>query len=216
MNILKLFGQHGLKSFSNLTREEFEKHLEKRRYGDFKLSQGITPAPHITPVAGFTKRFLDEGSAIVVSVSLEILFDFFLDLIDIFQEQVDVFVETSYPSNFDFPLNRTNKKFVRSHIDISILKSIIFDFEDQLVNDGNLCFSITNNEFEIQLSEHKFFVIFGWEECKSALGEVLLNYNIPLLPKMQLVTDFEHIHSTTEEFAEKSEQLIATLGAEEE
>ncbi len=94
------------------------------------------------------------------AASKEQLFETFLDLLDPLGFEVDVVLETSH--------NRENNGHVdlyREHIDLPVLKSILYDFEDLLVNDGCTGIAVLNPSIpqEVQFDEHKLLIVYGHE-----------------------------------------------------
>ena len=51
----------------------------------------------------------------------------------------------------------------REHIDVPVLKSILLDFEDLLLNDGCTGIAVINpaKRQEVQLDEHKLLIVYG-------------------------------------------------------
>ena len=95
---------------------------------------------------------------LMASVSKESLFDTFMDLLDPLGSVVDVVLETSH--NRD---SQGHTDLYREHIDIPVLKSILWEFEDLLVNDGCAGLAVLNPYVpqEIQFDEHKLLIVYG-------------------------------------------------------
>ena len=65
------------------------------------------------------------------AASHEQLFETFMDLLDPLGVEVDVVLETSHNRQ-----QRGHVDLYREHIDLPVLKSILWDFEELLLNDG--------------------------------------------------------------------------------
>src|SRR5436853_4749413 len=134
-------------SFERLSEEELEAHLGVQRYGRFTLTDAIRPSYDlkIVPKQGFRHDFYrDEQSQTKVPVlmgaaSRERLFDVFLDLLDPLGFEVDVVLETSHNRE-----NAGHTDLYREHIDLPVLKSVLYDFEDMLLNDGCTGIAVLN------------------------------------------------------------------------
>ena len=96
----------------------------------------------------------------MAAVSKEQLFETFMDLLDPLGSVVDVVLETSH--NRD---SRGHTDLYREHIDMPVLKSILWEYEDLLVNDGCTGLAVLNPGVpqEIQFDEHKLLIVYGDE-----------------------------------------------------
>ncbi len=95
---------------------------------------------------------------LMAAASNEQLFETFMDLLDPLGSEVDVVLETSH--NRD---NRGHVDLYREHIDMPVLKSILWDFEDLLLNDGCTGIAVLNPAIpqEVQFDEHKLLIVYG-------------------------------------------------------
>src|SRR4029077_4178912 len=97
------------------------------------------------------------------------LFETFMDLLDPLGFEVDVVLETSHNRE-----NRGHLDLYREHIDLPVLKSILWDFEDLLMNDGCTGIAILNPGMpqEVQFDEHKLLIVYGnsLEEYENVLS----------------------------------------------
>ena len=158
-------------SFESLTEEQLEVHLGVARYGDFLLTGAIRPSYdlQVVPRQGYRHDvYRDEESRASVPVlmgaaSSEHLFEVFMDLLDPLGSEVDVVLETSHNRQ-----RRGHLDLYREHIDMPVLKSILWDYEDLLVNDGCTGIAILNPGIpqEVQFDEHKLLIVYG-EDRKS-------------------------------------------------
>jgi len=204
-------------SFDQLSEEELETHLGVARYGDFELTEAIRPSYDlkVVPKQGFRHDFYrDEETKIKVPVlmgaaSREKLFDVFIDLLDPLGFEVDVVLETSH--------NRENGGHVdlyREHIDLPVLKSVLYDYEELLMNDGCTGIAVLNpaGPLEVQFDEHKLLIVYG-----SPLTEFEENFRchgVRCDDRMKFITEAEHVHSSNEKYADQFEELKMRLGME--
>ena len=201
-------------SFDCLSEDELEAHLGVDRYGDFVLSDAIRPSYNleVTPTAGFRRDvFRDDESrsdvpVLMASVSRERLFETFMELLDPLGTTVDVVLETSHGSG------RRGHELYREHIDMPILQSTLWDFEDLLVNDGCAGIAVLNPSIpqEVQFDEHKLLIVYGNDV--SEYESILCDASIPNREEMRFITEAEHVHSTTDQFAERFDELKTALG----
>ena len=94
----------------------------------------------------------------MAAASSEELFEVFMDLLDPLGPEVDVVLETSHHRQA-----RGHADLYREHIDMPVLKSILYDYEDLLVNDGCLGIAVLNPGIpqEVQFDEHKLLIVYG-------------------------------------------------------
>ena len=153
-------------SFEQLSEEELEAHLGVVRYGDFVLTDAVRPSYdlQVVPSQGFRHDFyVDEATktsvpVLMAAASSEKLFEMFMDLLDPLGDEVDVVLETSH--NRD---SRGHVDLYREHIDLPVLKSMLCDYEDLLLNDGCTGIAVLNPHVpqEVQFDEHKLLIVYG-------------------------------------------------------
>lgn len=202
-------------SFDQLTQDELEAHLGVARYGEFVLSDAVRPSYDldIVPSAGFRHdTYRDEQSranvpVLMAAVSKEQLMETFVALIEPLGEVVDVVLETSHGQK-----GRGHCDMYREHIDLPILQSTLWNFEDLLVNDGCTGIAVLNPAIpqEVQLDEHKLLIVYG--EDLQSYEDVLVDSRVPCREDMKFITEAEHVHSTTERYAEEFDELKLQLG----
>ncbi|NIP86911.1 MAG: hypothetical protein GTO03_15640, partial [Planctomycetales bacterium] len=73
------------------------------------------------------------------SASTEALFDLFIDLLNPLGDQVDVVLETSHSRQ-----GGGHRDLYREQIDMPVLKSILYDYEEMLLNDGCAGIAVLN------------------------------------------------------------------------
>ncbi|MCA9248640.1 MAG: hypothetical protein KDA42_16055, partial [Planctomycetales bacterium] len=120
---------------------------------------------------------------------------------------VDVVLETSHDHGA-----RGHVDLYREHIDMPVLKSILCDFEDLLTHDGCTGIAVLNPGIpqEVQFDEHKLLIVYGSELHE--YEEVLRDREIICADDMKFITEAEHVHSTSDRFAEEFEELKMRLG----
>lgn len=202
-------------SFEHLTEEELNAHLGVRRYGDFELTDAVRPSYdlQVVPSQGFRHDVYRDSESnanvpvLMATTSRERLFDTFMDLLDPLGHVVDVVIETSHEDAAQGHLD-----LYREHIDMAVLKSILWDFEEMLTNDGCTGIAVLNPGIpqEVQFDEHKLLICYG--EDLSQYEQTLCERNLPCDDNMKFITEAEHVHSTSDQFAEQFEQLKMRLG----
>lgn len=207
----------GHSSFANLSEEQLEAHLNIARYGNFWLTDAIRPSYdlQVVPRAGYRHdRYQDKESGLEIpvlmaSASRDSLLDLFLDLLDPLGPVVDVVLETSHERNGG------HDDLYREDIDLPVLKSILYDYDDLLLNDGCTGIAVLNPRipYEVQFDEHKLVVVYSQELVD--FEDTLHDYGLEQPSDMKFITEAEHVHSSTEELARRFEQLRYHLGIDD-
>jgi hypothetical protein len=202
-------------SFEHVPKQELEAHLDVSRYGDFSLTDAIRPSfdLKVMPQEGFRHdRYHDDQNGATVpvlmgAVSRERLFETFMELLDPLGTVVDVVLETSHQRD-----NCCHTDLYREHIDIPVLKSILYDFEDLLTNDGCTGIAVLNPSIpqEVQLDEHKLIIIYG--EDLGAYEAIFIHHGVPCDNRMRFLTEAEHVHSSKDVYVQRFEELKTELG----
>jgi hypothetical protein len=205
----------GTSSFEQLTEEELEAHLGVSKYGGFRLTDAVRPSYdlQVVPSQGFRHdSYHDEESnstvpVLMAAASGEGLFEAFMDLMDPLGNVVDVVLESSH--NRD---SQGHQDLYREHIDMPVLKSILWEYEDLLLNDGCTGIAVLNPGIpqEVQFDEHKLLIVYG-EELFEFEGS-LQNREINCDDQMKFITEAEHVHSSSDHYARQFEQLKTRLG----
>ncbi|MEX0711416.1 MAG: hypothetical protein WD278_03650 [Pirellulales bacterium] len=205
----------GTSSFERLSDEELEAHLGVVRYGDFVLTDAIRPSYdlQVVPSQGYRHDvYHDEDSRASVPVlmgaaSNQQLFETFMELLDPLGFEVDVVLETSHNREA-----RGHVDLYREHIDLPVLKSILWDFEDLLLNDGCTGIAVLNPGVpqEVQFDEHKLLIVYG--ENLHEFEEVFKDRNIGCDDEMKFITEAEHVHSSSDQYHQQFEELKMRLG----
>ena len=205
----------GTSSFEELSEEELEAHLGVARYGDFTLTEAVRPSYdlQVVPCQGYRHdAYRDEENRSTVpvlmgAVSREPLFEVFMDLLDPLGSVVDVVLETSHDRS-----RRGHTDLYREHIDLPVLKSILLEYEDLLVNDGCAGIAVLNPGIpqEVQFDEHKLLIVYGSQlrEYEAAFEQ----RSVGLDEQMKFITEAEHVHSSSDHYARQFEELQTRLG----
>lgn len=206
--------EHAASSFEQLSDEELQAHLGVSRYGDFVLTGAVRPSYdlQVVPCQGFRHDvYRDEQSksnvpVLMAAASKELLFETFLDILDPLGPTVDVVLETSHNRQ-----NTGHTDLYREHIDLPVLKSILYDFEELLVNDGCTGIAVLNPSIpqEVQFDEHKLLIVYGQE-----LGEyerIFAAHDVDCDDRMKFITEAEHVHSSNESYYGEFEELRQRL-----
>jgi hypothetical protein len=145
----------------------------------------------------------------MAAASRERLFDTFMELLDPLGAVVDVVLETSH--NY---ASTGHQDLYREHIDMPILQSILWDFEELLVNDGCTGIAVLNPRVpqEVQFDEHKLLIVYG-RDLRRYEG-ILGDCGVPCRDDMRFITEAEHVHSTNDDFMGQFEELKLRLGIE--
>ena len=202
-------------SFEQLSEEQLEAHLAVQRYGRFTLTDAIRPSYDlkVVPKQGYRHDFyLDEETktkvpVLMAAASREILFDIFMELIEPLGGEIDVVLETSH--------NREaagHADLYREHIDMPVLKSTLWDFEDLLMNDGCTGIAVLNPSIpqEVQFDEHKLLIVYG--QPLMDYEQVFRRFGVASDSKIKFLTEAEHVHSSNDRYAQQFEDLKTQLG----
>ena len=202
-------------SFEALSEEELEAHLGVSRYGNFELTDAVRPSYglEVVPRSGFRHDvYRDEESRSDVPVLMATatkprLIETFMELLEPLGPVVDVVLETSHGHS-----GGGHTDLYREHIDMPILQSILWDFEELLTNDGCTGVAVLNPRLpqEVQLDEHKLLIVYGNE--LAAYENILIDHHIDCDENIRFITEAEHVHSTTDRFIDEFEELKMRLG----
>ncbi len=206
-------------SFDNIDNAELSQHLLIDQYGEFKLTDAVRPSMDlkVKPTQGYRHDvYVDEESqsqvpVIMAAASREVLFPLFMDLIQRLGDSVDVVLETSHDHD-----KTGHVDLYREHIDMPVLTSILWDYEDLLTNDGCTGIAVLNPNTpqEVQFDEHKLLIMYG--SPLEGFEFTLENNNVKPNPKQRFITEAEHVHSSTDEFLKRFNELRVDLGLDGE
>ncbi len=143
----------------------------------------------------------------MAAVTRDRLMESFVALIENLGDVVDVVLEISHGNQ-----SHGHTDLYREYIEMPILQSTLWDFEDLLTNDGCIGIAVLNPSVpqEVQLDEHKLLIVYG-KDLK-LYEKVLLDSRVPCREDMRFITEAEHVHSTCERYVEEFDQLKIRLG----
>jgi hypothetical protein len=193
-------------------------HLRVDQYGDFRLTDAVRPAPGVPviPRQGYRREMYRDAKAklrvpvLAASVSRENLFEMFLALLEPLGPVVDVVLETSHESR-----SSGHRDLYRERIDLPVLASQLYDFEDLLLNDGCTGIAVigVNGPMEVQFDEHKLLIVYAHD--LKPFEAILDGAGVDRDDAMKLITEGEHLHTTDPHYAADFEQLCYRLGVGE-
>ena len=202
-------------SFERVDEDALEAHLEVVRYGDFVLTDAVRPSfdLKVVPTQGYRHDVYHDAEnkasvpVLMGAASSRDLFETFLDLLDPLGFEVDVVLETSHHRN-----NKGHTDLYREHIDLPVLKSILYEYEDLLTNDGCTGIAVLNPSIpqEVQFDEHKLLIVYG-----DNLGDyetIFRDRAVPCNEKIKFITEAEHVHSSSDHYYGQFEELKMRLG----
>jgi hypothetical protein len=202
-------------SFEHLSEEELEAHLGVRKYGSFRLTDAVRPSYdlQIVPEQGYRHDFYQDDNSktkvpvLMASASNEVLFDLFMDLVEPLGSELDVVLETSHHREGGGHID-----LYRENIDTPVLKSILYDFEDLLLNDGCTGLAVLNPSIpqEVQFDEHKLLIVYG--QPLDEFERIFESHKVGCLDEIKFITEAEHVHSSSDQFFQQFEQLRMRLG----
>ena len=202
-------------SFEHLSQDQLEAHLSVCRYGDFTLTDAVRPSfdLKVQPQQGYRHDvYRDEDSqeqmpVLMCSASKERLFDLFIEMIEPLGRVVDVVLETSHSRE-----GNGHADLYREHMDVPVLLSILWEYEDLLTNDGCTGIAVLNPNIpqEVQFDEHKLLIVYGKE--LEQYERILQSYDVERLDDLKFITEAEHVHSSCDKFADEFDELRTRLG----
>jgi hypothetical protein len=205
----------GTSSFEHLSEEELEAHLGVARYGSFVLTEAVRPSYdlRVVPSQGYRHdSYHDEQNrtsvpVLMAAVSGENLFETFMDLLDPLGPVVDVVLETSHNRQ-----SNGHTDLYREHIDVPVFKSVLWEYEDLLLNDGCTGLAVLNPGVpqEIQFDEHKLLIVYG--EQLDQFEKILAGRNVRCDDQLKFITEAEHVHSSSDHYTQQFDELKTRLG----
>lgn len=190
-------------------------HLHINRYGNFTLTDAVRPGPGIPvrPREGYRVEIYRDRKAklrlpmLSAAVSAERVFDTFLSLIEPLGEVVHVVLESSHGNATDHHNDRR-----RNHIDQPVLASYLCEFEELLTHDGctGIAVLADGQPVEVQFDEHKLFHVYAAD--LKPFRRALRRLGLRRRKVFPLISEAEHLHHTTADFADEFEQLCMRIG----
>ncbi|MEM1067405.1 MAG: hypothetical protein AAGG48_02335 [Planctomycetota bacterium] len=205
-------------SFEALTDDELQTHMGIDTYGVFDLTDAVRPSYdlQVVPRQGFRfDEYVDESNGsrtpvIMAAATRHVLMDLFLEMIEPLGAVVDVVLETSHRAGDH------HEDMYREHIDMPVLKSILLEHEDVLLNDGCAGIAVINpaKRQEVQLDEHKLLIAYG--QPLDQFQQILIDNDVYPDDEMQFITEAEHVHSSSERLFDEFNVLKHRLGIDGE
>jgi hypothetical protein len=190
-------------------------HLSVNSYGDFTLTDAVRPGAGlpIRPRQGYRIEVYRDRRArlrlpmLSAAVSVERLFDTFLALLEPLGQEVHVILESSHGAATD-----CHTDLRRSHIDLPVLASHFCDFEELLTHDGCTGVAVLADRvpMEVQFDEHKLFHVYA--PNLKPFRRVLRAHGVRRRKLLPLISEGEHLHHTTDPYADSFRQLAMRLG----
>lgn len=188
------------------------------------ITQAVRPAsPPLFPLReGYRCEIYKDSElglrmpVLTAAISAEKLFPVLMELFTPLGEVVDFILESSHDlasEKEDAPAATT---WERTDIDLPVLTSILCEFEDLILNDGCTGIAVlnTDRDYEVHFDEHKLLYLYG-PELKQ-FEAVLQKHGIVREDDLIVITEEEHIHSTSDEYYETMLELRQVIGVEDE
>lgn len=202
-------------SFEELTEQELDAHLGVTRYGSFTLTDAVRPSYDlkVVPIQGYRHDVYRDEEAqtsmpvLMGAASNERLFELFMELLEPMESVVDVVLESSHSRE-----GNNHVDLYREHMDMPVLMSTLWDYEDLLTNDGCTGIAVLNPRIpqEVQFDEHKLLIVYGHDlkahERVFEINKVVCNDD------MKFITEAEHVHSSSDSYTEQFAELRMRLG----
>jgi hypothetical protein len=202
-------------SFDDLSQDQLDAHLRVGHYGDFALTDAVRPSfgLEVVPREAYRRdvyRDPETGNTMPVlaaSVSSERLFEVFMSLLDPLGDEVDVVMESSHESE-----PGSHADLYREHIDTVILKSVLYDYEELLLNDGCTGLAALNpgGPMEVQFDEHKLLFVYAHD--LEPFEAMLIEAGLTRDDTLKFISEAEHLHSTDDVYRDQFEELRYRLG----
>lgn len=147
---------------------------------------------------------------LAAAVSRENLFDLFLTLLEPLGPTVDVVLETSHEIN-----GPGHKDLLREEIDLPVLLSHFYDFEDLLINDGCAGVAVIANDepMEVQFEEHKMLVVYAQD--LSPFEAAFQRFGVRRDDDLKFINEEVHVHFSAPRYLDEFEQMCCRIGVAE-
>ncbi len=186
--------------------------MNNRSFGDFTLSPAVVffKDGDMIPSEGYKveKRVIPAGqtqSRIVVSASAEKVLDIFDEFVTLLGDTCSVVIE-------DFRTDNGNHvDHFAYYKDTFVVKSIMLDFEDLLMNDGFVSLAVWSEttQAEVQLTRHKIIQVFAKDT--SRFEHVLADFGIEEDPELRFFFEKFYLLVSTEASDSAVEALMDRL-----
>ncbi len=93
-----------------------------------------------------------------------------------------------------------------------MLKSVLWDYEELLVNDGCTGIAVLNPgvPLEVQFDEHKLLIVYGNQ--LTDFESIYRDQGIRCDENLKFITEAEHVHSSSDTYAQQFDELKTRLG----
>jgi hypothetical protein len=94
-----------------------------------------------------------------------------------------------------------------------VLESVLWDFEDLLLDDGCTGVAVMHPEaqLEVQLDEHKLLIVYAHN--RGPFERILARQGLGRDDRLRFISQAEHLHTSHTRFARRFDELVARLGA---
>lgn len=198
--------------------EQLSRQVLIEQHKALQLTAAVEPAPErsVVPREGYRRQMYSDAKrrlripTLAAAMSRDDLFPALMDMIESLGEVVDVVLETSHETSGGEHID-----LYRERIDLPVLMSHLYDFEDLLLNDGCTGIAVlsTVKPIEVQFDEHKLLIVYARK--LRPFERILKRYGLRHDPELRLITEGEHVHHTSTYWRERFEQLCYRLGIEE-
>jgi hypothetical protein len=189
-------------------------HLARAQYGQFLLTDAVRPGWRldVVPRAGYRHdAYVDAAAglrlpALVAAVSAETLFETFLALLDPLGDTCDVVLESTHDEAAGL------REFTRTGIERLVLESLLWDFEDLLLNDGCTGIAVMHPEqsMEVQFDEHKLLVVYA--PTRLPFERILRARGLGRDDRLRVISQGEHMHTSNGRHERRFGELAGRLG----
>jgi hypothetical protein len=198
-----------------ITPKMLQEAMAHRRFGTFTLPPAVVvfKIGSKVPVEGYRvqKSLLPNGRCryqVTVAASAEKILDLFDALLMCLGEYCHVVVQ-----DFGIP-EAYEVDYFAFQKDMVIVRSIFYDFEELLLNDGFMGLAVYNEAVpaEVQLTQHKIIQIFALD--LKPFRQVLNRYRIEENPELKFLFEDFHLHLEKEDDRIVLQSLKERLGVE--
>jgi hypothetical protein len=93
-----------------------------------------------------------------------------------------------------------------------VLKSILWEYEDLLTNDGCTGIAVLNPQIpqEVQFDEHKLLIVYG--QALTSFERILESHRVMCIEETRFITEAEHVHSSCDKYVRAFDELKTSLG----
>ena len=186
-------------SFYGIDDDATKTHIAIKKYGDFIFTDAISPSYdlRVIPEEGYCHsiHWLENEYSIltlVAAASREKMFQLFLDLLEPLGNKIGIAIHSSHIDH-NHP-----KKYFNEDIELYLLESIVHEYMDLLLHDGNTGIFVWDRAEtkEVQWEEHKLFQIYA---TNFGPFEEIFSRVLPLREEMRLICNAEHVHISSDE-----------------